>query len=467
MKPTDLEFRLNGRAQAIGDGEPTESLLRWLHRQGLRGTKEGCGDGDCGACTVLLVQPDAPSDRRLQAINSCLLPMGQLAGREVYTVEAVAADGQLHPVQQAMVRQGGSQCGYCTPGFVMSLLAGQYAGQLDAHCFEGNLCRCTGYRPIRAAAAELAAQALPADQFAQRCQSPPSALPATDRPGFHCPTSLAEALRLKAAQPQASWIAGATDLGVGLSQHRPPAPAYIALDRVSELQRLQFEAEQTIIGAGVSLRQLELSLGDAHPALTQMLSVFAARQVRERATLGGNLGTASPIGDLLPVLLALDARLECHSLRGVRQIEVAEFFNGYRQTALAEDELLARVRLPRPPGLISASYKVSKRPSDDISIVAAAFALRLDDQGRVVHARLAYGGVAATPVRALAVEQSLLGQRLDETLAQAAMTAVRESFEPLNDQRASADYRRSLCASLFGRFLAESCGLATPLGADA
>lgn len=465
--PPDPQFLLNGQARALGKAEPTESLLRWLHRQGLHGSKEGCGDGDCGACTVLLVQPDAPPRQRLQAVNSCLLPIGQLAGREVYTIEALAGDGQLHPVQQAMVRQGGSQCGYCTPGFVMSLLAGQHAAELDDHCFEGNLCRCTGYRSIRAAAAELAAMPPPADRFARRCQDPPEPLPAAGWGHFHSPTTLTAALHLKATTPAAQWIAGATDLGVALSQHRDAAPAYIALDRIAELQQLRIDDAGIHIGAGVSLRRLERELADHCPPLTQMLQWFAARQVRQRATLGGNLGSASPIGDLLPVLLALEASIECHGPDGVRQIPADDYFLGYRQTALAAGELIACIHLPHGERLLSASYKLAKRPSDDISIVAACFALTLDSQRRVEHVRLAYGGVAAVPLRARAVEAQLLGRILDDASAAAALRALPEAFTPIDDHRASAAYRRRLCAGLFARFLAEHCGLDVALGADA
>lgn len=465
--PPDPQFLLNGQACPLGGAEPTESLLRWLRRQGLHGTKEGCGDGDCGACTVLLVQPDAPAGQRLQAVNSCLLPLGQLVGREVYTVEAVADDGQLHPVQQAMVRQGGSQCGYCTPGFVMSLLAGQQAGELDDHCFEGNLCRCTGYRPIRAAAAELAAAPPPDDRFAARCNAPAALLPSSRLGNFHSPTTISEARAIKSAVPAAQWIAGATDLGVALSQHREAAPAYIALDRIAELQQLRSDDDGIHIGAGVSLRRLERELAGQCEALTQMLQWFAARQVRQRATLGGNLGSASPIGDLLPVLLALEASIECHGPGGVRHVPADDYFLGYRQTALAADELIACIHLPRRAGQISASYKLAKRPSDDISIVAACFALVLDTERRVERVRLAYGGVAAVPLRAREVEARLLGQALDEASAAAALQALTEAFTPIDDHRASAAYRRRLCAGLFARFLSEHCGLDVALGADA
>jgi xanthine dehydrogenase molybdopterin binding subunit/xanthine dehydrogenase small subunit len=443
---------LNGAAIDLADCEPTLSLLRWLRLQQLSGTKEGCADGDCGACSVTLVETDAQGRRTLRAVNSCLLPMGMLAGRELLTVEALADGNKLHPVQQAMVDCGGSQCGYCTPGFVMSLLAGQLSGELDDDCFEGNLCRCTGYQPIRAAAAQLRAQG---DAFASAIAQPSAS---AEAPGaarirdFHSPTTIEAALHLKSITPGAVWIAGATDLGVDLSHHKPRAPTYIALDRIAELQRLEIGADQLRIGAGVNLRRLETELAGIFPALDQMLPWFAARQVRNRATLGGNLGTASPIGDLLPVLLALDAVIVCRNLRGTREIAIADYFVGYRQTALAADELITEVRLPRRADLLNCSYKVAKRQTDDISIVAAAFALAFDADGRIEHIRLAYGGVAAVPLRAQAVEQLLLGQTLNAALIERACAALRECFRPLDDHRASADYRRALCANLFAAF---------------
>ncbi len=452
-EPTILT--LNGQPIDLADCDPTVSLLRWLRQRRLSGTKEGCADGDCGACTLTMVETGADGQRQLRSVNSCLLPMGMLAGREVLTVEAVADGERLHPVQQAMVDCAGSQCGYCTPGFVMSLYAGQANGELDDGCFEGNLCRCTGYQPIRAAAAQLRAYGRSADSVLQAAQSTAGAHTPTRIGDFHSPTTIKSALRLKADLAGAVWIAGATDLGVDLSHYKPRAPGYIALDRIAELQRLIIGEDQVSIGAGVSLRRLETELTGVFPALDQMLAWFAARQVRNRATLGGNLGTASPIGDLLPVLLALDAVIVCTSLRGTRELAIADYFLGYRQTALAAGELIAAIRVPRPPDLVSRSYKVAKRQTDDISIVAAAFALAFDPDGRIEHVRLAYGGVAAVPLRALAVEQMLLGQKLDDPLINRACDALRECFTPLDDHRASADYRRALCANLFAGLVSE------------
>ncbi|TDR38723.1 xanthine dehydrogenase small subunit [Tahibacter aquaticus] len=451
------QFQLNRNCIDLRGTDPTESLLRWLKRQRLAGTKEGCADGDCGACTVALVEDDENGQPHYRAVNSCLLPMGALPGRRVLTVEALScSEADLHPVQKALVDCAGSQCGYCTPGFVMSLFAGYYGGELDDNTTEGNLCRCTGYRPIRTATDWLAGNRPAADDtFRQLLEQPQSAAAAHALGDYFSPADLDQALQLRHQYPDAAWIAGATDLGVELSHGKPVAPRFIALDRIAELKQLHIAADAVYIGAGLALSQLEARLDGVFPALDQMLPWFAARQVRNRATVGGNLGTASPIGDLLPVLLALDATVHLRGCDGGREVAIADYFLDYRKTARKPEELILGVTLPRRRGLISAAYKVAKRQTDDISIVAAVFALELDADGRVVLARLAYGGVAAVPRRAAAVEDFLLGRRLDAACVEQAQALLREAFAPLSDHRASADYRRALCGNLFAKFVAE------------
>lgn len=450
-------LRLNQRDFDIADTDPAESLLRWLRRQRLTGTKEGCGDGDCGACTVTLLERDGDGRAHFRAVNACLLPMGLMAGREVFTVEALAEGETLHPVQQAMVDTAGSQCGYCTPGFVMSLFAGYYDGEFSDHVVEGNLCRCTGYQPIRRAAELLAAQPRPADRFTRLRDAAAGSDPvvAVEAPGgWFTPTTVEQALALKAAHPQSTWIAGATDLGVALSRGQALASPVIALDRVAELQQLHIDDEVVRIGGGVSLSRLEHELVGVFPALQQMLPWFAARQVKNRATLGGNLGSASPIGDLLPWLLAHDAVVEVCGPGGARELPMDSYFIDYRKTARLPDEIIVAVRVPRLDA-IQAAYKVAKRQTDDISIVAAVYALTLDAEHRVSSARLAYGGVAAIPRRALRAEQYLIGRPLDAATVTAVGAILREEFTPLSDHRGSADYRRALTASLFEKFVEE------------
>lgn len=451
MNPS--QFELNRRTVALDpESDPRESLLRWLKRHGHTGTKEGCADGDCGACTVAWLAPDADGVSRYRAINSCLLPLGETVGRSIVTVEGLAAGDRLHPVQQAMVDTAGSQCGYCTPGFVMSLFVAYEQDALNDHAIDGNLCRCTGYVPIRRAMAQLRTETRVGGN-AVACEPPPS----VDLPAFHNPRTVTEALRLKQAEPRASFIAGATDLGVPMSRGQAIAPAFIALDRIDELQRIERSAERICVGAGVSLSRLEQELHGVLPALDQMLPWFAARQVKNRATIGGNLGSASPIGDLLPILLALDATIEMQGPAGSRSIAAQDFFLGYRQTARQSDEIIVAVTVPLDATLIQASYKVAKRQTDDISIVAASFALKRDHQGRVAHVRLAYGGVAAVPQRALASEAKLLGRHLDAETIEHLMASLRQEFAPLSDHRAGKDYRLALIGNLFKQFVAEHC----------
>ena len=475
--PSDTTFVLNGRRVELGRTDPAQTLLRWLQRHGSHGTKEGCGDGDCGACTVALVETDAHGRAQYRAVNSCLLPVGLLPGREVTTVEALAEGAQLHPVQQALVDHAGSQCGYCTPGFVMSLFCATHEGAPGDDAIAGNLCRCTGYGPIRAAAAQLAAQPPAPDRFADAIAAPRAPLPGAALGDFFSPASLEAALALKATHPYAAWIAGGTDVGVELSHHKVVAPAFIALDRIGALQVLELDGvslsvgSRTLspaplpggegrsnglrIGAAVPLERLRRDAAGLFASLDTMLAWFAGRQVRNRATLGGNLGTASPIGDLLPVLLALDATIDLRGPKGPRRVAAADFFLGYRKTARAADELVVAVTLPREHGREDAAYMVAKRQTDDISLVAAAFALDRAADGRVTHVRLAYGGVAATPVRALRTEELLLGRVLDAATVAEAVARLQDEFTPLDDLRGSADYRRALCGELFAKFVAE------------
>ncbi|MCC6561734.1 MAG: FAD binding domain-containing protein, partial [Xanthomonadales bacterium] len=390
-----------------------------------------------------------------RAVNSCLLPVGALPGREVLTVEALAEGDALHPAQRVLVEHAGSQCGYCTPGFVMSLFCGQHERDLSDHCIEGNLCRCTGYRPIRDAARRLAALPVVEDRFHHALAEPRVALTTSVLGAFHNPATLAEALALKQQHPAASWIAGATDLGVNLSRGQLVAPAFIALDRIAELQQLEVHDHAVRIGAGVPLSRLEQELAGMFPQLDDMLPWFAAKQVKNRATFGGGLGSASPIGDLAPILLALDGDIHLLGPNGARDVPAAAFFLDYRKTARADDELIVAVTLPRRAELVTASYKVAKRQTDDISIVAASFALALDDKRRVQHVRLAYGGVAAIPRRATRTETLLHGQVLGDAVVEQARASLVEEFTPLSDHRADADYRRALAGNLFMKFVAE------------
>jgi xanthine dehydrogenase small subunit len=463
-----LEIQLNGKKLWINDSPPTTTLLEYLRQHGYVGTKEGCGDGDCGACTVVVVGEGADGKAYYQAMNSCLIPLGSLAGREVITVEGIA-NGKLHPVQSAMIATGGSQCGYCTPGFIMSMFAGYYDGTVDDVSIEGNLCRCTGYLPIREAAQRVT-NAKADDNFSQKLAITTPELMAfsyqDENHQFYRPTSLDEVLNLRQEHPDGVLLGGGTDLGLEFSHHRREFPVLISLEAVTELKTLEITTESVEIGAGIPLSQIEEQLRGIFPSMDEMIHWFAARQIRNRATLGGNIASGSPIADLPPVLLSLDAQLQIAGPEGRRSLPLADFFLGYRQTDLGKGEVIVSIKIPRnlPSGAVtrlSQSYKIGKRGTDDISIVAAAFCVDLDSAKRVVQARLAYGGVAAIPIRAREVEELLVGKPWNTVIIQQAKAALKETFTPLSDFRGSAEYRKSLIANLFEKFFVEFGGIET------
>jgi xanthine dehydrogenase small subunit len=465
MNKIDVEnrftFKINGETVRVKNVSPTITLLQYLQQSGRTGTKEGCGDGDCGACTVAIVGQGSEGKAQYQAMNSCLIPLAAIADREIITVEGIAS-GQLHPVQAAMVKTGGSQCGYCTPGFIMSMFAAYYDGKVDDLSVEGNLCRCTGYLPIRRAA-QLITGEQPHDLFSEKLEQSSTELTTLTYVGndqeFYRPTQLTEVLKLLTEYPTAILIAGATDLGLEMSHHRQQFPILISLEAVKDLQFIRQTREQVEIGATVSLSQIQDQLRGVFPSLDEMIHWFAARQVRNRATIGGNIGTASPIGDLPPVLLSLNAEIRLASDSGERIIPLSNFFKGYRQTDLQPGELIVSVIIPKTVSIntkrFSQSYKVGKRGTDDISIVAAAYTIDVDSTNQIIHARLGYGGVAATPARAIAVEEWLIGKPWTLTTIQQAKPLLREAFTPLTDLRGSANYRKQLVANLFEKFFVE------------
>nr|WP_026072753.1 xanthine dehydrogenase small subunit [Nodosilinea nodulosa] len=476
-----LSFAINGEPVSVDNVSPAMTLLEYLRLSGRAGTKEGCGDGDCGACTVAIVGEGADGQPHYQAVNSCLIPLGAVVGRQVLTADGITqctipkdafvkepvTIDKLHPVQSAMVETGGSQCGYCTPGFIMSLFAAYYDGTPDDLSVEGNLCRCTGYLPIRRAA-RMVAEAAPQDRFAEQLGASSTALLPfaymTDNNGhserFYRPTQLAEVLDLLQQHPDATLVAGGTDLGLEMSWHRQHYPILISLEAIAELKQVQHTEASVEIGAAVPLSHIEANLHGIFPAMDEMIHWFAARQVRNRATLGGNIGTASPIGDLPPVLLALDATLKLAGPSGDRTLPLANFFTGYRQTELQPGEVIVSVQIPRgwtaaSDRRLTQSYKIGKRGTDDISIVAAAFVVDVDSSNTILHARLGYGGVAATPARATEVEAFLVGKPWNAETIQAAKPLLKEAFTPLTDLRGSADYRKLLVVNLFEKFFVE------------
>jgi len=476
-----IRFKLNGAQIEARDVDPNTTLLSWLRQQGLTGTKEGCSEGECGACAVLMLCPDGAGASRYQPLNSCLLLLASAADRELLSVEGIHAGaagsfeaaGPLgaagpHPVQQAMIATAGSQCGYCTPGFVVSLFAEYYRKDREATGFDresvgGNLCRCTGYRPIVSAGHSLPV-VQPADAYAARLSAAPPKLkplelsyttPEAQERLLFRPTQLSDAVNYLADHPDAVLISGGTDVVVELNQRHRRLQRALLLEGVEGLHGISRSEAHIEIGAGVSLGEIEAELSADVPIFGQLLPLFSSRLIRARATLGGNLATASPIGDSPPVLLALSAELVLVSKRGQRSLPLAEFFLGYRQTARAADEIIRSVRIPLPLPTLTKFYKVSKREQDDISTVAAAFALDLEGE-EIKRARLCFGGVAATPARASAAEAQLIGCAWDRASLDAALPTLAAAFKPLSDQRGSLEYRQRMLTKLFEKFWFET-----------
>jgi len=451
-------FHLNGRPVIADCADTHTTLLDYVRSVGLTGAKEGCAEGECGACTVVFVA-EHERGSRYQPVNSCLLFLPAVAGREVYTVEALAASGPLHPVQQAMAAAGGSQCGYCTPGFVMSLFAEHYrpgrTSACDPHALSGNLCRCTGYRPIRDAALALAPAA--DDAFRRRLARPAPQLRQVEVNGggrFSRPAKLDDCLAVLAADPQARLLAGGTDLAVESNLLGRRFSHLVSLEAIPEIRTFRDGEDSVEIGAGLTLDEIETCWQSAPAVFHEWLELFASPLIRNRATLGGNLATASPIGDAAPLLLALDARVRIAAANGMRTVPLDRFFLGYRRTALGTGEILVSITIPKPVPRNIGFFKAAKRKADDISTVAAAFAISLDGGGRVRTARLAYGGVAPTPVRAAEAEAALLGQAWNLAGVRQAQAKLRATLAPISDHRGSAAYRLALAQSLLEKFLA-------------
>ncbi len=440
-----IRFLLNDQPVELDAGlSPMITLLDWLRdRRGLKGTKEGCAEGDCGACTVVLERTDG----RREPINACIALLGQLDGQAVRTVEGLTGPGGgPHPVQMAMAEADATQCGFCTPGFVMSAYAfaagGEAADAATIHdALAGNLCRCTGYRPIVEAMEKVAG--LPIEPPAAPALRPASAS-FDDR--FHAPRTLDELLALRARHPEALLVAGATDLGLLASRHRHPPASVIHVAHVPELVVIEETTEEITLGAAVTYARALPVLVAHFPALGPYLTRIGSRQVRSIGTIGGNIGTASPIGDMPPVLIALETRLTLLSTRGSRTLPLEDFFLGYRQTALAPDEVIRSLTLPKLwPGEVFHCDKLSKRRDQDISTVAAGYRLRPKDGG-FEDVRIGFGGMAATPRRAIAVEAALR----DGGFA-AAAAALEQTFQPIDDWRGTAAYRLQAAKNLLRR----------------
>lgn len=471
-----VTFVLNGSVQRVSRVEPTTTLLQWLRRQKrLTGTKEGCAEGDCGACTVVVGRLE-DGRIRYSAVNACIQLLPMLEGASVTTVEAVAAaDGALHPVQQAMVEAHASQCGFCTPGFVMSLFALYSNAELapsDAEidsALAGNLCRCTGYGPIVVATQRMFSLPRPANETARRAQETTllrsiahaetvSIQGAASR--MILPTTVQDLARIYAEEPDATLIAGATDAGLWVTKQTRELRTMIHVGRVSELatvaRKRDGAVERIEIGAGVTHSEAATALGTDIPALGELWRRFAGVQVRNVGTVGGNIGNGSPIGDLPPALIALGAHVVLRQGDVRRTLPLEDYFIAYGKQDRKPGEFVASITLDIAPSTARnfVCHKISKRFDDDISAVCGAFNIHVEGD-RVQTARIAFGGMAAVPKRAKAVEAALVGRAWTRDTIEAALDAFESDFQPINDVRASAPYRLAVSKNLLWRVYLE------------
>jgi xanthine dehydrogenase small subunit len=476
MKTQPLHFLRNGKIMTLPDVEPSRTLLEVL-REDLHctGTKEGCGEGDCGACTVVVAEPHGEK-LKYSAINSCIRLAHSINGMALWTIEDLRGDaGELHPTQKAMVECHGSQCGFCTPGFVMSLfgLYQNHTAQGEAISREqaqtalsGNLCRCTGYRPILDAAQAM--QTLPIvrvdeakvlSQLEQLAQVPRGLQ--ADLP-YISPTSLAGLLAARKRYPDAQLVAGCTDVGLWVTKQHRQFERVLDTTQVAELRRVEHYPHHIAIGAAVALTEAFAALVADRPQLAEFAQRFAGLPVRNSGTLGGNVANGSPIGDSMPLLIALGANVVLMRQKGSkvahRELALEDLYTGYRANVMAPDEVLAWIKVPTAvTGEFSRVYKVSKRFEDDISAVCLALNLQIEN-GTVRTASIGVGGVAATPVRAIKTEAALAGKTWAKATMDYAMQVLRAEFSPISDMRASSTYRTSVLGNLLQRFWLEVQG---------
>lgn len=483
-----IQFLVNNEMVQLKSFVPNLSILDWLRtNMGKVGSKEGCASGDCGACTVVI--GDLIEGKwHYKSINACLMLVGNLHGKHLITVEALTSKmnpslEELHPVQRAMVECHGSQCGFCTPGFIMSLFAlymnhQSYPGKETViEALGGNLCRCTGYQPILNAAEKCfsyqdQAQTIITDKdhrFSQQVQAltvslekalAENAIPAieNDQQYFYLPQSLSQLCALKSAHPQAKFVAGATDLSVEFSQHLAYSEQLISVRYCPELMQFKQDEQGMHIGAALPYSEFIDQFCDVYPEAHELLERLGSLQVRNAGSLGGSIANASPIGDPAPLLIALDATLELHSIRGQRVISLQTFFLDYRKTQLAEDEVIVAIHIPKRDAALQLScHKISKRIEDDISAVCLVLSYQLENE-KMHKVRCALGGMAATPALAKNVAKALNDKAFSLENLQAAAQQMDEDFKPLSDVRASSAYRLQVSKNLFDRIWYQRAG---------
>ena len=483
-----LRFVRRGQPVALGNVAPDRTLLEVLREDlQLTATKEGCGEGDCGACTVVLAQA-VNGKLQYQAINSCIRLAHSVDGMAVFTAEDLSAptlkagaSPDLHPCQEAMVQCHGSQCGFCTPGFVMSLFGmyqnsggGQGITREQAQVdLSGNLCRCTGYRPILDAAEKMGSLPLPAGCGVDEAATVAALKSLKPRQNgdesYLRPTTLAALLQARSAHPKAQVVAGCTDVGLWVTKLHKRFERVLDVTAARELQRVETYPHHIAIGAAVNLTDAFAALVKERPQLKTFSQRFAGLPVRNSGTLGGNVANGSPIGDAMPLLIALGAsvvlmrwkKTAAGSEIAHRELRLEDLYTGYRTNVMRADELLCWIKVPRPENkAFMRVYKISKRFDDDISAVCLAVQMTLND-GVVQQVSIGTGGVAATPARARQTEAALLGHRWNADTVMAATAALRAEFQPISDMRASAAYRQTVLGNLLRRFWLESQGMTT------
>jgi len=448
----DITFLLNGEALSIPGVSPTVTLLDWLREERrLTGTKEGCNEGDCGACTVMVTGPDGA-----KALNACILLLPQVHGKAIRTVEGISGpDGELHPVQQTMIDHHGSQCGFCTPGFIVSMAAAHLNGEQDFDtALAGNLCRCTGYAPI-IRAAEAAAD-LPVPDWMH--EDSKAVLNMSHRPSHFAPETGDQLAAVFAANPDATLVAGATDVGLWVTKSLQTPEPMIFLNRCADLTAIEITQDDVRFGAMVDMNAMGAAMADLHPSYAEMIRRYASTQVRGAATLGGNIANGSPIGDNPPALIALGAVLHLRKGDVRRALALEDFFVEYGKQDCGAGEFVEAVSFARQEDRLKV-YKLTKRFDQDISAVCGCFYIGVE-AGKVHSARIAFGGMAGTPKRAAAVEAALVGQPWSMASIQAALPAFDVDFTPMSDMRASARYRQETARAMLVRYFHEDQGAA-------
>ncbi len=475
----NISFVLDGKIQTLEFNEqfkPTTTVLNYLRNSPLhRGVKEGCAEGDCGACTIVIGELNHDNKISYKACDSCLIFLPMIHGKQLITVENLAqnngSDKVLHPVQEAIVEGNGSQCGYCTPGITMSMFS-LYKNENNPtkesieDALTGNLCRCTGYKPIIEAAAKTCAQN-EVDHFAadekrivelllQIKNQSNSIEITTTKQKYYKPKTITEALEYRNKMPDSVLLSGATDIALRVTKRHELLDEIIDLSSIDELKKCIITDYQIEFGAGMSLEEVKKIAKKELPALFETLSVFGSRQIRSLATLGGNIGSGSPIGDTLPTLMAYNAEVELQSIKGKRRINMNNYLLAYRKTERQPDEIITSIIIPKPsPKTIVRFYKVSKRKDLDISTVSAGFSLILNNK-TVESIILAYGGMAAVTKRSTNAEQYLIGKPWDRLTIEQAMDLIAKDFTPISDTRASAEFRTIASKNLLLKFWSET-----------